>query len=160
MKLFPQKDYHELFRISILVKALDGCIEIGAGLCVFFLKYTPISAILFSIFHEEIVESPRDLVWGYLIKEWHALFLSGNYFWGFLFLAHGVTKVLLSIALLKNYLWAYPLSAVIFALFAGFELYSTINHPSLFLGLITAFDIIVVGLILNEYRYAKKNPRS
>jgi len=32
MKLLPEKDYHELFRIGILVKAADGIIEACVGI--------------------------------------------------------------------------------------------------------------------------------
>ena len=156
MKLLPEKDYHALFRIGILVKAADGLIEAAAGILFYFIGYSRINAVLFSVFHEEIVESPRDTFWQFMINQWHAISLSSSSFWGLLFVIHGATKLLLSVALLKNKLWAYPTAAVVFTLFVGFEIYSLINRPSLFLWLITIFDAIVVGLILHEYRLIKK----
>jgi len=156
MKLLPEKDYHELFRISILVKAADGLIEACAGIFLYFVGYSRINAVLFRVFHQEIAESPRDAVWQFFINEWHTISLSSNSFWGLLFIAHGATKLLLSIALLKNKLWAYPTAAVVFTLFVGFEIYSLVNRPSLFLWLITIFDALVVGLILREYARLKK----
>ena len=95
MKLLPQKDYHELFRIGILVKAVDGIIEAVAGAFIYFANYTVVNTVLFSIFHAEIAESPHDLVWEYLINEWHRFLLSSHTFWGLLFIAHGMTKLLL-----------------------------------------------------------------
>jgi uncharacterized membrane protein len=156
MKWLPEKDYHELFRIGILVKAVDGIIEAVAGAFIYFANYTIVNAVLFSVFHGEIAESPRDLIWCYLINEWHHFLLSSHAFWGLLFIVHGVTKLALSVALLKNRLWAYPTAAVVFTLFVGYEIYSVLNRPSLFLLLITIFDAIVVGLILHEYRHRKK----
>ena len=156
MKRLPEKDYHELFRIGILVKAVDGFIEACAGVFFYFIGYNAINAVLFSVFHEEIVESPRDAFWQFMINQWHSISLSSHSFWGLLFVVHGATKLLLSIALLKDKFWAYPTAAVVFTLFVGFEIYSLINRPSLFLLLITIFDAIVVGLILHEYRYIKK----
>jgi len=156
MKLLPEKDYHELFRISILVKAADGLIEACGGIFLYFVGYNAINGVLFSAFHEEIAESPRDAFWQFMINEWHAISLSGHSFWGLLFFAHGATKVLLSIALLKNKLWAYPAAAIVFTLFVMFEVYSLAGRPSLFLWLITIFDAIVVGLILHEYSHIKK----
>jgi len=108
------------------------------------------------VFHAEIAESPRDPFWQFLIDEWHTISLSGNSFWGLLFMAHGITKLALSVALLKNKLWAYPTAAVVFALFVGYEIYSLTNRPSLFLFLITLFDIVVVGLILHEYAHLRR----
>jgi uncharacterized membrane protein len=157
MKLFTGKDYHELFRIGILVKAFDGFIETCAGIFFYFIGYTRINAILFSAFHGEIAESPHDRFWQFFIDQWHAISLSSNSFWGVLFTAHGATKLLLSVALLKKQLWAYPVAAIVFTLFVLYELYSLLSHPSLFLNLITVFDMIVIGLILREYRHIKKN---
>jgi uncharacterized membrane protein len=157
MKPLPEKDYHELFRIGILVKALDGFLEMCAGVFLYFVSYSAINGLLFSIFHQEITETPRDVFWAYLINEWHSIALSGHSFWGVLFIAHGLTKLALSAALLKNYVWAYPTAAVVFTLFVIYELISVIHQPSLFLWLITIFDVIVIGLILHEYRHTKKN---
>ncbi len=157
MKLFQEKNYRALFRIGILVKAVDGIIEAGAGVFLYFVNYSTVNAILFSAFREEIAENPRDAFWQYLINEWHALSLSRHSFWGILFFVHGITKFLLSIALLKNQLWAYPTSAAIFTLFVAYEIYSCVYHPSLFLGLIAVFDASVVILILHEYRHLIKN---
>ncbi len=157
MESLPEKDYRELFRISIFLKALDGFFEACAGIFLYFIKFASINAILFSVFHSEVVENPRDTFWGYLIDQWHLVSLSGHFFWGLLFLAHGVTKLFLSVALLKNRIWAYPAAAIVFSLFVGYELYSLAGKPSLFLWLVTIFDMIVVGLIVHEYRYIKKH---
>jgi uncharacterized membrane protein len=156
MRLFPEKDYHELFRIGILVKAVYGIIEAVAGAFIYFANYTAVNAVLLSVFRNEIAESPHDPFWGYLIKEWHHFLLSSHAFWGLLFVIHGITKLALSVALLKNQLWAYPTAAVVFSLFVGYEIYSVINRPSPFLWVITIFDAIVVGLILHEYKHHKK----
>ena len=158
MKLLPEKDYHELFRIGIMVKALDGLIEACAGVFFYFVGYSTINAALFTVFHQELAESPRDAFWQFLINQWHAISLSSNSFWGLLFMVHGATKLLLSIALLKNKLWAYPTAAAVFTLFVAYEIFSLVSRPSLFLWLITIFDAIVVGLILHEYQPHQKTP--
>jgi uncharacterized membrane protein len=157
MKLLPEKDYHELFRIGILVKAIDGVIEAVAGVLIYFVNYTTVNAVLFTVFHSEISESPRDPLWDYLVNEWHHFLLSSHTFWGLLFIAHGITKLFLSVMLLKNRLWAYPAAAAVFTLFVAYEIVSLLDRPSTFLLLITIFDAIVVGLILHEYRHKKKN---
>jgi len=157
MKLLPEKDYRQLFRIGIFIKAADGLIEACAGIFFYFAGYPTINHILFSIFHGGIAESPRNAFWQFFINEWHSIALSSSSFWGLLFFAHGAIKLTLSVALLKNYLWAYPTAAIVFAVFVGYEIYSLTNHPSLFLWGITIFDALVVGLILHEYRQIKKH---
>jgi uncharacterized membrane protein len=155
-KILPMRDFYELFRISLIIKATDGMLETLAGVFFYLVKYSTINAVIFSIFHGEIAENPRDLFWGVLIKEWHTFSLRTQSFWGLLFVAHGITKVVLAILLLKKYLWAYPLSIVIFSLFIIYEVYALIQQPSIFLGLITVFDAIVIGLIVHEYQRAKR----
>jgi uncharacterized membrane protein len=156
MKLLPEKDYHELFRIGILVKALGGIVETVTGIVIYFTNYTAVNGILLSVFHQEIAENPRDLVWGYLISEWHHFLLSSHTFWGLLFIIHGTIKLFLAVMLLKDHLWAYPTAMAVFTVFAGYELYSSISQPSLFLWAIGIFDAIVVILIIHEYHHAKK----
>jgi len=156
MKLLPEKDYYKLFRIGIMVKAADGIIETIGGIFLYFANYTMVNAILFSVFREEITESPRDPFWSFLIGEWHKFLLSSHTFWALLFIAHGLVKIFLSVMLLKNRLWAYPTAAVVFTIFVGYEIYSLTNQQSLLLWLITIFDILVVGLILHEYLRHKK----
>jgi uncharacterized membrane protein len=157
MKLFPEKDYHELFRIGILVKAADGIIEAITGGFIYFANYTAVNTVVLSAFHQELAESPRDFFWEYLINEWHHFLLSSHTFWGLLFFAHGAIKFFLSVMVLKHRLWAYPTTAIVFALFSGYELFSAIAGHSLFLWVIGTFDAVVVILILHEYRYVKKN---
>lgn len=156
MKLFPEKDYRELFRIGIIIKAVDGFLETCVGIVFYFTGYATINHILFFLFRDEIVESPRDAFWQFFINQWHSISLSSNFFWGLLFIAHGIIKLTLSMALLKNYLWAYPAAAIVFTMFVGYEIYSLTNHPSLFLWCITIFDALVIGLIVHEYRYIRK----
>lgn len=157
MKLLPEKDYHKLFRIGILVKAFDGIVEAAAGVFIYFANYAAVNAVLFSAFRDEIAESPRDPFWRYLISEWHHFLLSSHTFWGLLFFLHGAIKFFLSMMLLKDRLWAYPTTAIVFAIFAGYELYSAVSQPSVFLWAIRLFDAIVVGLIIHEYKHRIKN---
>lgn len=156
MGKLPEKDYHELFRIGMLVKAVDGIVEAAAGIAIYFANYAQVNRVLFSVFREEVSESPHDLIWGYLINEWHHFLLSSHTFWGLLFFIHGLTKLFLAVMLLKNKLWAYPIAAIVFTLFVGYEIYSAINHSSPFLWLISALDAIVVILILHQYHYITK----
>lgn len=157
MKLLPEKNFHELFRIGMLVKAADGFIEICGGLFIYFVNYRALNSLLFSTFRSEITETPRDAFWEYIINQWHSLALSGHLFWGLLFMAHGTAKLILSVAILKNKLWAYPTAVIVFTIFVGYEIYSLTVRPSLFLWLVTILDALVIGLILHEYRHLKKN---
>ena len=51
---------------------------------------------------------------------------------------------------------AYPSSAAIFGLFVIYQIYSMFFIPSLLLAALTVFDIILIILILHEYRHKKR----
>jgi len=70
-------------------------------------------------------------------------------------LLHGVTKLLLVAALVSNRLWSYPAAIVMFTGFTTYQIYQLSHQPSLFLEIVTLLDIIVVLLIIAEYRHVK-----
>jgi uncharacterized membrane protein len=61
--------------------------------------------------------------------------------------------------LFKNKSWAYPTTAGVFGLFDLYQIATFIHRPTLVLGAFTFFDLVVIGLIINEHRRALKNHR-
>lgn len=160
MKPFLEKDFHELFRIGIMVKAADGFLEACAGVFLWFANFAALNGVLLYVFRGEILESPRDTFWQYLIAQWRSFALNAHSFWSILFVGHGAIKLGLSWALLKNYFWAYPAALAVFSLLVGYEVYSLTLQQSLFLWIITFFDILVVGLIAHEYKHVRKQSKA
>ena len=74
-------------------------------------------------------------------------------------LVHGAVKSLLVWALLARILVAYPLSIVIFAGFIGYQLYRYSFTHGIGLLALSAFDLIVVGIIWLEYRAISRSRR-
>lgn len=71
-------------------------------------------------------------------------------------LSHGIAKVVLVIALLRNQLWAYPWMVALLGVFIVYQLYRLSYGFSLGLALLTAFDAFVVRLTAREYRIQKQ----
>ena len=67
-------------------------------------------------------------------------------------LAHGVVKVILVAALLKNQLWAYPWMIAFLGVFIGYQLYRLSFQPSVGLTALTIFDVVIAWLTYREYR--------
>jgi len=156
MKPLKERDYRELFRIGVLVKAADGILELVGGIFIyFFINADVVTQTLLYIFRNEIAETPHDTIWAYALNVWHSFSLQGHTFWGLLFMAHGAVKTFLAVALLKNQIWAYPISIAVYTLFVVYEIYSFSTQASLFLGLVIILDMIVIGLIIHEYRVIK-----
>ena len=58
-------------------------------------------------------------------------------------------------ALLRNKLWAYPASLVVLGLFIVYQLYRFSDTHGAGLIILTAFDVVVMGLIWHEYRLVR-----
>ena len=63
----------------------------------------------------------------------------------------------LVIALLKNRLWAYPVSLAVLGLFVVYQLYRFSHTHGVGLILLSAFDVVVLGLIWHEYRLVRRH---
>jgi uncharacterized membrane protein len=58
---------------------------------------------------------------------------------------HGIVKVVLVLALLRNKLWAYPWIGVLL-IYIGYQAYRIVLSPTLGLIALTGFDVVIVAL--------------
>jgi uncharacterized membrane protein len=147
---------HDFFEGGVIIKLIIAIGEVVLGILFYFVSAPTLNNIFFFLIGQEGVEQPRDLVWTYVIHGYQGLVASQS-FWAFLFLSHGLVKIVLAWALLKNKLWAYPAAAAVFSFFAIYQTYTLVSKPTVFLTLFTAFDIIVIALVLHEYKHKKRS---
>lgn len=148
MKLLPEKIYYFLYKLSVDLKAASSVVEIIMGILLYAFPATTINYFIFLPFGDEIADWPLNRI--------HGFSPSTQAFWAFTLLSHGIVKVVLAVGLLKKKLWAYPSAAGVFGFFVIYQLRQMTFAPSAFLTLITIFDIILIGLIVHEYRRALK----
>ena len=67
-----------------------------------------INRITTTLTQHELSEDPHDFIATHLLKTAHGLTGSAVQFGAFYLLSHGLVKIVLVVALLKNKLWAYP----------------------------------------------------
>jgi uncharacterized membrane protein len=67
-------------------------------------------------------------------------------------LAHGLVKVVLVAALLRNQRWAYPWMIGFLGVFIGYQVYRLRLQPSVGLAALTVFDAVIAWLTYREYR--------
>jgi uncharacterized membrane protein len=75
------------------------------------------------------------------------LSISGEHFLAIYLLAHGLVKMFAVVGLLKNKLWGYPLSLVVFTGFIVYQIYRFTLSGGVGLVVLTIFDLIVIWLI-------------
>ncbi len=156
MKFFSEKNYHLFFRIGVWLKGIIAVGELATGLILSLFSYASLYNVVNFFFGEELNEAPKDIVWNYLVRGFQNFSTTPKEVWAFIFLSHGLVKIFLVGGLLKNKLWAYPSSAVVFTLFIFYQIYQYFFTPSFLLIVVTIFDVIVTVLILHEYKHKKR----
>lgn len=148
-----------LFHTGVLLKGLDAILEIVGGIALWIISPSFIVRLTTILTQDEIAEDSRDVVANYLRHSAANLSVSGEHFMAIYLLGHGVVKMFAVIALLKDKLWGYPLSIVVFGGFIVYQLYRFTLTGSIGLIALTVFDLVVIWLIWLEYRAVKSRPR-
>src|SRR5262245_4036836 len=138
-----EKSIHRIFVVSVLFKGAHALIEIAGGLALYLFSSETLARWI-----DEV--DPEDRIARYFP-------LSEQHFFAFYLLSHGVVKSLLVWGLLREKLWAYPASFVVFGLFIAYQLtrYSFTHEIALIL--LSVFDLFVIALAVHEYRLLRKH---
>jgi uncharacterized membrane protein len=102
----------------------------------------------------ELKEDPTDLVANLLVRNAGAVVQTRVPASAFL-IVHGVVKLALVGGLAANKLWPYPAGIVMFAGFTIYQIYQLTHQHSLFLEIVTVLDIVIVLLVVAEYRHVR-----
>lgn len=152
-----EKRIGELFELSVLLKGIHSVIEIAGGLLLFAVPTSVFTRMVTWVTQNELLEDPHDLIATSLMHLSEQLSVGGKVFGSLYLLSHGLIKIVLVIALLKNKLWAYPWSLAALSLFIIYQLYRFTFTHSLALVILTIFDLAVMWLIWREYQIVKKH---
>jgi uncharacterized membrane protein len=155
MRLFSERNIHLAFAVSLRLKGLFALSEIAAGVAAFFVSQKSLLSVMLWVTKEEFAEDPHDFVANFLLQSVQNLTISAQHFAALYLFAHGLIKLWVIIGLLREKLWYYPVAIVVFALFIAYQLYRYAVAHSVWLLLITALDVVVIGLTWHEYRYLR-----
>jgi uncharacterized membrane protein len=70
-------------------------------------------------------------------------------------IVHGIVKLVLVSGLATNRLWSYPAAILVFAGFTIYQLYQLSQQCSFVLEAVTILDVIVIVLVIAEYRHMR-----
>ena len=152
-----ERRIHQIFEVSVLLKGAHALIECIGGLVLTFVSTRTITSLINSLTQEELTEEPNDFVATHLLSLAQNFTVSTERFYAFYLLSHGIVKVFLVVGLLRNKLWAYPVSLVVLGLFIVYQLYRFSYTHGFGLIVLTVFDVVVMGLIWNEYRLVRRH---
>lgn len=140
------------FLVGIILKGLDGLLEVLGGLLLLLVSPATIADVARALTQHELSEDPHDFLATHLLHATGTLTGSALTFGAVYLLTHGLVKIVLVAALLRNQLWAYPALIVFLIVFIVYQLYRMTYAPSVGLAGLTVFDAIVTWLTIREYQ--------
>lgn len=149
---------HRLFRWAVILKGIDGILEVVGGTLLLLLGAHGLSGVVAFLTQHELAEDPRDLLAGFLVRSTRGLGVASVHFAAAYLLVHGITKVGLVAGLLRGRRWVFPAALVILGLFFLYQTYRTIVGPSAALAFLMVVDAVILVLIWREY--VDTTPRS
>jgi uncharacterized membrane protein len=145
---------HRFFELGILIKGVDGGLELVGGLLLVFLSPAAINRVMFFFVEGELKEDPTDLVANLLLHTTRSA-IEAKVPASVFLIVHGIVKLVLVGGLATNRLWSYPAAILVFAGLTMYQLYQLNQQYSLFLEIVTILDVIVILLVIAEYRYMR-----
>lgn len=146
-----------LFKWGVFLKGIHAVIELVGAVLLFLVPLDVITKFTVWLTQEELLDDPNDFIANYIYHLGTDLSLSATVFGALYLSSHGIIKIGLVIALLKNKLWAYPLSIAVLGLFIVYQSYRFTYTHSIGLIILTIFDLVVIWLIWREYQIVKKH---
>ena len=141
------------FKIGLVLKGLDGVLEVAGGVLLLFLSPEAIQHVVRALTAHELSEDPHDLIARYLLHTTAHLSHGTTLFGAIYLLSHGIAKIVLVALVLRDKLWAYPWLIGLLLAFIVYQLYRiTVVHFSFGLAALTVFDAFLVWLTWREYR--------
>jgi len=152
----PEITYRRVFWGGIIIKGLISAGELVLGFLFIFFSYDTLLRVATGLTGDELAEAPHDPLWNLVVHSFNGFTATPQIVWAVILLSHGIIKTFMIVGLMKDWLWIYPWSAAVFAGFAVYQMYQYTFAPSIFLVAITVFDVILIALILHEYKYEKR----
>jgi uncharacterized membrane protein len=140
-----------IFQVSLTLKGLDGVLELIGGVLLLTVTPQQIGLLGRILTQHELAEDPDDVIANAVLRFTSNLDISTSLFGAAYLLLHGLVKVVLVWAVLRDKLWAYPWMIAFLIVFIAYQSYRMIVSFSWGLLLLTLFDAFVVWLTWHEY---------
>ena len=148
----PSRPLDRAFHISITLKGIDGALETAGGLVLLVVSPSSLHALARTLTQHELSQDPHDFIAHHILRATGNLSHHTTLFAAVYLLSHGLAKVALVIALLRDQLWAYPAMIALLVAFIAYQLYRLHIHATIGLTLLTLFDALVAWLTWREYQ--------
>lgn len=140
------------FFAAVAIKGIDGFVETIAGLLVAILGTQSIYDLVIQLTAPELDLHPESKTVHLLRHGASSRAHASSRFIVIWLLLHGILKLVLAVELLRDRSWIFPVAAAILSGFVAYMAYRLVGHYSPWLLSFALFDLVTVGLVLNEWR--------
>lgn len=143
------------FRISLVIKGIDGILELIGGALLLFVKPAAIGRTIGFLTRHELAQDPNDFFANFFLHTAHQLSVSTEFLASIYLLAHGIIKVALVIGILTGRRKLYPYALFFLGLFVLIEFGRIIEVFSVGIFVLMLFDLFVITMVWLEFQRAR-----
>ncbi|MGY1623141.1 DUF2127 domain-containing protein [Geodermatophilus sp. SYSU D00965] len=148
----PNTTTDRLLHAALILKGLDGAVELLAGLALAVAGPQALAGLTRRVVEHHLLGSPR----GTLAERFaagEAALAGGDRTFAIAYLTlHGLVKLGLVVALLREIRPAYPVAVGVLGVFVAYEAHRALGTGSVLLWVAAALDLVIAVLVVREYR--------
>jgi uncharacterized membrane protein len=152
-----EKRIHRLFVFSVGLKGFYALAEMASGVGLYLVAHDAIMSVVNRFTTDELMQDPHDWVATHVAALAQGFSLETQHFYAFYLFTHGLLKLAVVIGLLREKLWAYPASFIVFSAFIAYQLYRYSYTHDVGLILLSILDALVIALAWHEYRLLRRD---
>lgn len=143
------------YEIGIIIKGIDGILELIGGILILTLNANAIHGITQFLTENALASDPDNIIAIHIAKLGSDLASNRNYFAAAFLLTHGLVKVVLVVCLLLNKVWAYPWALGALGLFLIYQVYQLVTAPTFPMAFLSVLDAVIIWLVYREWQQQK-----
>lgn len=148
-----------LFSASIIIKCIDGLIELAGGLSFIILDTDTIVEMWSRLLHYNLFHIHNVEILKLVTAASNALTTNVKVFISTILICNGFAKVTMAVPLFFRKLYAFPISLIFLVILLIYSIVQTFYTPSIYLTLFNIFDAAVILVIWLEYLHLKKTKK-
>lgn len=159
-KTRKERVFELLFSLSMVLKAIDGIIELLGGIAFAALNKEKMLQWFYDfLMNEKSFQIPNETILKWVNAFSQALSTNMRVFISVILIGNGLIKIVMAIALLMRKYGAFPWSLFFLIVLYIYQIIQTIESPSWFLYFFDAFDLAIILVIWKEYLRLKKEKK-
>ena len=143
---------HRTFVWSIGAKGVFGLFELIGAVFSYFIDPAQIKAFTIWLTKNELQQEPNNVFAQFILHLGSGATTAETKYVAFYLLLHGLTKVVLVWAILRDKAWAYPWMMIALAVFIVTQTWQLFTTFSFGILLLTVFDVFILWLTWREFK--------